>query len=35
MVGNFQWGRVVSTGEVPAGLQVEAPSHLVKRWQKH
>ena len=28
------WGRVASTGEVIAGLQVEAPSHLVKRWQQ-
>ena len=27
------WGRVVSTGDVPAGLQAEAPPHLVKRWQ--
>lgn len=27
------WGRVVSTGGVFAGLQAEAPSHRVKRWQ--
>ena len=28
------WGRVGSTGSESAGLQVEAPSHLVKRWQQ-
>ena len=31
---NPNWGRVDSTGEVSTGLQVEAPSNLVKRWQK-
>ena len=29
------WGRVGSTGDVSAGLQAEAPSHLVKRWQNN
>ena len=29
----FRWGRVGSTGDAPLGLQAEAPSHLVKRWQ--
>ena len=28
------WGRVGSTGGALAGLQAEAPSHLVKRWQQ-
>ena len=30
---SLMWGRVVSTGGALAGLQAEAPSHLVKRWQ--